>query len=195
MILREATILYKGYDPEDLKDKSNLRICKSCDGCGRVGYTSKCCYTDLCRSCSIKKNHHNVSGKNNPMYGKKHSEISKNKMCNSSPNKSGKNNPFYGKCHSDESCKLISKNHADFKGENHPQWKGGFDYSRPYVLPEHRCIKLNSRFKGSEMHHLTKSIVIYIPYNLHHHIYHDLQKGLNMGSMNMLALQFINGEL
>ncbi len=32
----------------------------------------------------------------------------------------GKNNPMFGKIHSEESKKLISKNHADVKGKNHP---------------------------------------------------------------------------
>ena len=32
----------------------------------------------------------------------------------------GKNNPFYGKKHSDVTKKLMSENHADFSGENNP---------------------------------------------------------------------------
>jgi len=36
-----------------------------------------------------------------PNFSGKHSEKSKQQMRESQPNKSGKNNPFYGKCHSD----------------------------------------------------------------------------------------------
>lgn len=61
MILRNATILYKGYDPDLLSAKSHKRICVSCDQCGRVRYVRKAWYRDLCLSCSTK-------GSNNPMY-------------------------------------------------------------------------------------------------------------------------------
>ena len=66
MILIQATIKYKGYDPDDLSHQSNKRICKSCDNCGRVGYIEFHQYKDLCFSCAI-------TGKNNPFYGKHHS--------------------------------------------------------------------------------------------------------------------------
>ena len=54
MILRQATIRYKGYDPEDLKPQSNKRVCVSCDKCGRVRWLRKSMYRDLCVSCSRK---------------------------------------------------------------------------------------------------------------------------------------------
>ena len=54
MILRNATIQYKGYNPDDLSKGSNKRICVSCDQCGRVKYSSKNAYRDLCKLCSNK---------------------------------------------------------------------------------------------------------------------------------------------
>ena len=51
MILYEATIKYKGYDPEYLKPKSTLRVCCSCDQCGKVRYVRFQDYRDLCISC------------------------------------------------------------------------------------------------------------------------------------------------
>lgn len=58
MIHREATIKYKGYDPDDLKPNSNKRICCVCDICGRVRYLSKCDYRDLCHKCANKTEEH-----------------------------------------------------------------------------------------------------------------------------------------
>ena len=73
MILRDATIKYKGYDPKNLKLKSNKRICVSCDQCGRVRYIQYYQYRDLCFSCSI-------SGNRNHFYHKHHSDETKIKV-------------------------------------------------------------------------------------------------------------------
>ena len=59
----KATIRYKGYDPNDLKDKSNKRICVSCDRCGRVRYVAKGSYRDLCYNCTHGKNNSNWAGR------------------------------------------------------------------------------------------------------------------------------------
>lgn len=48
------------------------------------------------------------SGKNNPFYGKHHTEESKRKQNESYGDRTGKNNPFYGKHHSDEFKKNIA---------------------------------------------------------------------------------------
>jgi UDP-glucose 4-epimerase len=39
--------------------------------------------------------------------------------------KKDKNNPFYGRKHTEETRKKMSKNHADIRGVNNPNWKGG----------------------------------------------------------------------
>lgn len=63
MILREATIKYKGYNPDDLKPKSKKRVCVTCDMCGRVRWQPMVnSHSSLCRSCSKK-------GDKNPQYG------------------------------------------------------------------------------------------------------------------------------
>ena len=135
MILRKATIKYKGYDPDDLKPQSNKRICKSCDMCGRVGYTKFRCYVKFCKSCckiGIKHTKEQnelqskrMSGKNNPMYGQ-----------------TGEKSPFYGKHHSEETkrkmskssegkpksqahCRHIKESRRDISGSNNPNWRGG----------------------------------------------------------------------
>lgn len=55
MIHREATIKYKGYNPDDLKPHSMKRICMVCDGCDRVRWGPKEAYRDLCHKCACKK--------------------------------------------------------------------------------------------------------------------------------------------
>ena len=48
-------------------------------------------------------------GKNNPFYGRHHSDESIQKIKDNMPDMSGENNPFYGRCHSDESKKKIGE--------------------------------------------------------------------------------------
>lgn len=51
-----------------------------------------------------KENHHfwNIKSEDHPMFGKKHSEETKQKMRENRPDSNGKNNGFYGKHHSEE---------------------------------------------------------------------------------------------
>lgn len=71
---------------------------------------------------------------------------------------------------------------CDWKGRISGNWR---DYSN--------AIYLNKLFPNCHRHHITKTIVIHIPIELHKHIYHCLKTGHNMDKINMLALQFING--
>ena len=80
----------------------------------------------------MSKNHANVKGENNPMYGKTgennpnygrhHTEETKKKMSKNHANVKGENHPNYGKHYSEETKKKMSKNHANVKGENHPMY-------------------------------------------------------------------------
>ena len=54
MIHREATIKYKGYDPNELKPKSQKRVCVICDNCGRVKWQNLAFIKHLCKSCASK---------------------------------------------------------------------------------------------------------------------------------------------
>jgi len=56
-------------------------------------------------------------------------------------------------------------------------------------------VLLNDPFSKCHRHHITKTLAICIPDELHNHIRHNLRTGNNMGEMNMLALQFMNGGL
>lgn len=52
MINREATIRWKGYDPDELSPKSGKRVWANCDRCGKGRWVSKDQYFDLCFKCA-----------------------------------------------------------------------------------------------------------------------------------------------
>ncbi len=147
---------------------------------------SKFCSTE----CHGKWMSENLVGENSSNW--KGGEIIKIcKYCNKKFESQSANNKLF--CSRICMGKWQSKNNV---GENNSNWKGGYEQDRSHLLNEKYCIQLNQRFKGSEGHHITKSIIIYIPTELHKHIMpHSLKTGLNMDKINMLALQFINGEL
>lgn len=189
MILSDATLKYKGYDPRDLKHKSTKRICCSCDECGRVRWVAKQGYRSLCNSCKQIGNKNPMFGvhrygKDAPNYGKYLSKDHKDKISKSNRNK------FKSNIHKIN----IKNNHADFRGDNNPNWKGGLPL-RDHVLPEVQCTKLNKKFNNSEFHHLSKSYGVYIPKELHEHFYHNMKSNQGMDEMSILSFQFIKGEL
>ena len=69
-------------------------------------------------------------------------------------------------------------------------WDGFVAGIRDHVLPIHMCTKINEWFLGCEGHHLSRSLVVFIPSELHNHIWHNMKTGLGMAEMNALALQF-----
>ena len=213
MILREATIQYAGYDPSILKPKSNKRICCSCDNCGRIRWVNYYQYKLLCKLCSNKQ-------KNQPPKPKPVSEQnrfipetgidriltiekfgydpidlkkgSQRKVCVSCDDCGCVRYVVYKSYLSQKYPDLC--NSCSKSGLNHPNWVNGIR-NRNHILPISKCIQLNKRFKKSHGHHLNKNIIIFIPKELHYHIKHNLKTGQGMGEMNILAYQFINGEL
>ena len=118
MILRNATIKYKGYDLDLLKPYSRKRVCKTCDECGRVRWLSKQAYRDLCISCNNKLNPANLgkTGENHPAY-KQITLICE--ICNKEFKVKQSHN--FQKCCSLKCMgKYRSKN---FIGKNHPNYK------------------------------------------------------------------------
>ena len=204
MILRESTIKYSGRDPDKLKPKSHVRICVSCNECGRVRWVSKDSYRDLCQSCT-------KIGKNNPFYGKHHSDESKIKIgdaergkLNHNYGKHGKDTTHFGRKHSQETKDKWSKNRSGKGnnmygshriGENAPNWKGGISGNREHVKHIRDCIKLNTKFKGSNAHHIMSGVIIYIPKNIHKLIWHNMKSGQGMKEINKLAINYLIGEL
>lgn len=57
-------------------------------------------------------------------------EESKVKMIENMPDMSGENNPFYGKCHSDITKEKMRNNHADYTLSNHPKARSIVQYDK-----------------------------------------------------------------
>lgn len=57
----EATIRWKGYDPNELSVGSNSRIWAVCDGCGWGRWVRRRSYSDLCSSCCQKGKTHSTA--------------------------------------------------------------------------------------------------------------------------------------
>ena len=55
-------------------------------------------------------------------------------------------------------------------------------------------VSLNSRFEGSEAHHLDEEKVLYIPKKLHRSLYHDVFTGKNMSEINNKALEWFKNQ-
>ena len=200
--------------------KKVYRICDECKQGKWVNYQS---YRNLCKKCKMNSEEvqNKINGKNNHMFGRTDRDspfwVSKitltckycgekfdvipskkntSKFCNKKcmnkwkcENNIGKNNPFYGKHHTLKSRILNSCTHQEI------DVKDFIDFAkRNHVLPEHKCTKLNSRFPGSEMHHIMSSVVIYVPKDIHNPIYHDLKNNKGMREINKLAFNYLVGN-
>jgi hypothetical protein len=94
------------------------RIPETGGGPGQIKGSSK---SIECRI-KISENHIDVSGANNPMYGKKHSQETKQKIANRKKGKLiGEGNPMFNKSHSSASKKLIGE--ASKLRWQDPVWK------------------------------------------------------------------------
>lgn len=130
-----------------------------------------------------------TSGKKNHFYGKHHTVTTRDKISEATK---GDKHHFSGKHFTKEHRQRLS---ASNQGISYEKWNGFVDNSRSHVTPSEKCIKINDWFKGSHAHHITPMIVVYIPSELHTHISHNIQTGKNMGEVNVLAIQFVNGGL
>lgn len=133
VIDEDRTMQIFGYTSDELSLKSAKRVMAVCDECGKHRSVIKFSYRELCNSCAHKgaRSHwYGVLGKDNPNFGRNHTEETKHKI---SASMIGANNHFFGKHHTEETklklserivsddTKLkISKNHADFSGANNP---------------------------------------------------------------------------
>lgn len=70
MILIDATIKWKGYDPNDLPKTSEKRVCCACNLCGRVRYIRFSRGDSICRSCSGKRHSVFMRGRPSPLKGR-----------------------------------------------------------------------------------------------------------------------------
>ena len=169
MILQQATLKYKGYDPSTLTKGSHKRVCCSCDLCGRVRYVNYQNYRNLCYLCSIKSIETRKK-MSEIKIGKKRSKVTCKNISDGHKGKS-------------QSLESRVKRSCTHQGINIEDFSGFTNKTRSYVLPELQCIKLNNKFNNSHFHHITKSIGIYIPADLHNNINHNIRNGNNMGSI------------
>lgn len=66
---------------------------------------------------------------------------------------------------------------------------------RKHLLPVAKCLHLNKKFPESNAHHMNFNIVVFLPVLLHQHIQHNLKSGVGMTEMNLLAMQYLYGEI
>ena len=119
LCLDELEIQYiQQFDTTDANNGYNLNI-------GGNGNLSP----NECVRQKMRDNHADVSGENNPNYGKHISEETKRKMIANRNTRKGASHPNYGKTFSEETKAKLRANHADFSGPNHPQ-------CRPVYCPE-----------------------------------------------------------
>ena len=70
----------------------------------------------------MSKSRQNLSGINNPFYGKRHTEESKILISQNHADFSGENSVLYGGHPTEETRQLISKHHADVSGNKNPRF-------------------------------------------------------------------------
>lgn len=222
MIDDQRTLEIYGYTSDELSKGSHKPIVAVCDECGKYRISENKAYRLICKSCAGRKrvmteeNKEKMRlskiGNNNPNYGKKDSKETRkrksrvlmgntrSKGCtqNLSPEVrllrtvsmvGNKHNE--GKKASDETRHKMSAIHQGIEPD---EWKGFTDKNRPHVIPNKQCVQINKPFKGCEGHHLTKSLVIFIPKQLHKHIKHNLKSGWGMASINAIAIQYLHSD-
>lgn len=89
MIDRDRTIKEFRYDPNNFKPNSVKSVFRLCTNCGKEQIVQFRARDKLCISCVQK-------GVKNAMYGKTHSKEARQKISKNHANVSGKNNPMYG---------------------------------------------------------------------------------------------------
>lgn len=100
MINDEQTLDMFGYESKDLSFGSAKKVIAICEECGKTRVIRFQSYHDLCHSCAMKKR----TGKNHQMFGKHHTEETKQKIRDNHADQSGENNGMYGKTGSDHPC-------------------------------------------------------------------------------------------
>lgn len=124
MINREATIRWKGYDPDDLPSNSSKRVWANCESCSEGRWVNLNQYRDLCYKCAmvarrgIKRSPEVCKKISESNMGRIVSEDTKRKMRENRPDMSGENNPMFGKQHTDEAKRLISENIKQYYIDN-----------------------------------------------------------------------------
>lgn len=85
------------------------------------------------------------------------------------------------------------KRSASRQGIDYMDWDGYTDKSRPHITPVHACYHLNKWFHNCAGHHITPSIIIFIPVHIHRSVPHNMMTGSGMDKMNSIAIDFLFG--
>jgi hypothetical protein len=180
--------------------KSNKRIAVICDMCGKDSETTFSQYRGMCNHCSVStpdaieaNRMRGVERCNTPEYRKKMSETAT--QYHKKHPEQARNHSRWMLQHFVDNPSAGQQHSASLQGQDYDagEWTG---YARDKDWREwDKAIFINEPFQGCHRHHITKTIVACIPKELHNHIPHTLKTGVNMGEMNALAIQFINGGL
>lgn len=137
MINGEATIRWKGYDPNTLSSGSNKKVWVICSGCERGRWILYCQYRDdlLCHACANEIKGKDLQVREKQSYSAKErwqrpgekERISGKNSFFFDKHQCGKDNGFYGRKHSKESKQLMTKNQPDKLGSNNPNYKPEID--------------------------------------------------------------------
>jgi len=158
--------------------KSNKFVYRICDQCSKWKWVRFWCCGDLCIICSTTK--HNKNG-----IGKKHTKEHNAKITKSLIG----NKRSLGYKHTLEtrifnSCLSQGIDIKDFNGFSKNK-------DQPHLTPINQCIQLNKKFVGSNGHHITTNVVVFLPKDLHKSISHNMKTGKNMIEINKLALNYL----
>lgn len=151
MIDRYTTRLACGYDPYDLSRGSHKLVWRICDDCGEGRWLAYRDCHDLCRSCTMKTPEHldKISGKNHHMWGKNHTDKTRQKMSNSLR---GENNPFYGKHHTEATKTILCAiNTGKVLSEKHKQKLAISGIGRKHTEATLTKMRDNSFWRGKNL--------------------------------------------
>lgn len=210
MILEHRNLEIYGYTSDELLPNSEKPIAVICNECGTERVISKKADTkaknkdQLCQSCR------SIGNKSRTGQTRSEEEIAKqSKSLMGNKSRTGQKRSLeertkQSKTMMGNTCGLgykytpeqSERKSASLKGEDYDagEWTGFFDKTQPHLIPVYKCFQLNDRFPDSVGHHLTHDTVVFIPAELHRHLYHNMITGENMVEINMLALQYINEE-
>ena len=118
-INREATIRWKGYDPNDLKPRSSKRIWANCDDCEDGRWVSMDSYCNLCPSCAAIKRWSDQGNRN----------VQSNRLTEYWSDQGNRNDQT-------EKLKQYNKDHPE-AGEAHSEWMLEYCKDNPEIGKEH----------------------------------------------------------
>lgn len=171
-----------------------------CKYCGKIIIITPCYegYKTFCsKICMNKWQSENVSGRNHPQYKNKILKICENCGIIFKIHVSERDRKFCSRdCYNEyrtynsipikqrikQSCTMRNVPMETFNGFIYGDWR---DWKN--------VIYMNNYFIGCHRHHVTETLVIHIPGDLHNHISHNLKTGIGMDIINILSLQFITG--